>query len=667
MTLPDARVNKNLQGPGLRAQVQRIGGYLAGMIMPNIGAFIAWGLITALFIKTGWLPNATFAQLVDPMLYYLLPLLIGYTGGRMVHAQRGAVIGAIASAGVIIGGLPNVPEFTGGTPMFLGAMIMGPLAAFILKLFDKAVDGKIPSGFEMLVDNFSLGIIGLLLVLVGVVGVGPILAVIVGFLGAGVQILVNAGLLPLASIFVEPAKVLFLNNAINHGIFTPLAAIDVQTAGKSILFMVESNPGAGLGLLLAFMFFGPKSLRPATPGAIIIHFFGGIHEIYFPYVLAKPRLILAMILGGMTGVFVNVAMGNGLVGPAAPGSIFAVMTVTARGDHFGVALAVATSALVTLVVAAFLLKLDNSDDDGDLSAATASMEEMKGKKSIASTALAGAGTSSATPGRAVRSIVFACDAGMGSSAMGASVLRRKVQAAGFSDVTVVNKAIANLSDDVDLLVTHQDLASRAGQRSPSAALYTVDNFMASPVYDEIVEHLRVSNVPAAVGATAAGAAGTAAVTDAVPPASAVAAPSGLLSKDSIRLVGTATSRDEAITEAGELLVAAGAVDASYVAAMHERERSVSTFMGNGLAIPHGTNEAKGSIARSAVSFVRYSDGVDWNGKQATFVVAIAGQGDDHLSILSNLSKVFLDKSQIAALEAATTPEQVLEILGAVSA
>ena len=207
MTLPDARVNKNLQGPGLRAQVQRIGGYLAGMIMPNIGAFIAWGLITALFIKTGWLPNATFAQLVDPMLYYLLPLLIGYTGGRMVHAQRGAVIGAIASAGVIIGGLPNVPEFTGGTPMFRGAMIMGPLAAFILKLFDKAVDGKIPSGFEMLVDNFSLGIIGLLLVLVGVVGVGPILAVIVGFLGAGVQILVNDGLLPLASIFVEPAKV----------------------------------------------------------------------------------------------------------------------------------------------------------------------------------------------------------------------------------------------------------------------------------------------------------------------------------------------------------------------------------------------------------------------------------------------------------------------------
>jgi PTS system mannitol-specific IIC component len=261
MTLPDARVNKNLQGPGLRAQVQRIGGYLAGMIMPNIGAFIAWGLITALFIKTGWLPNATFAQLVDPMLYYLLPLLIGYTGGRMVHAQRGAVIGAIASAGVIIGGLPNVPEFTGGTPMFLGAMIMGPLAAFILKLFDKAVDGKIPSGFEMLVDNFSLGIIGLLLVLVGVVGVGPILAVIVGFLGAGVQILVNAGLLPLASIFVEPAKVLFLNNAINHGIFTPLAAIDVQT-GQVDPVHGRVEPGAGLGLLLAFMFFGPKSLRP---------------------------------------------------------------------------------------------------------------------------------------------------------------------------------------------------------------------------------------------------------------------------------------------------------------------------------------------------------------------------------------------------------------------
>ena len=653
----------------VRVRVQKFGTFLSNMIMPTIGAIIAWGLITALFIPDGWLPNEKIATIVGPAILYALPILIAYTGGMNVYGQRGGVVGAFSVMGVIMA--TSAPIFIGedgnASPMFLGAMIMGPLAAYVMKRLDALWDGKIRPGFEMLVNNFSAGIWAAIASIAGMFLLAPVLRAVISALGRGVEFLVDNNLLPLTSIVIEPAKVMFLNNAINHGVLTPLGLAEAAENGKSVLFLLEANPGPGLGLLLAYMFFGKGIARASAPGAAIIHFFGGIHEIYFPYVLAKPRLILAMILGGMTGVFVNVAMGNGLVGPAAPGSIFAVMTVTARGDHFGVALAVATSALVTLVVAAFLLKLDNSDDDGDLSAATASMEEMKGKKSIASTALAGAGTSSATPGRAVRSIVFACDAGMGSSAMGASVLRRKVQAAGFSDVTVVNKAIANLTDDVDLLVTHQDLASRAGQRSPSAALYTVDNFMASPVYDEIVEHLRVSNVPAAVGATAAGAAGTAAVTDAVPPASAVAAPSGLLSKDSIRLVGTATSRDEAITEAGELLVAAGAVDASYVAAMHERERSVSTFMGNGLAIPHGTNEAKGSIARSAVSFVRYSDGVDWNGKQATFVVAIAGQGDDHLSILSNLSKVFLDKSQIAALEAATTPEQVLEILGAVSA
>ncbi|HSF98279.1 MAG TPA: PTS sugar transporter subunit IIA, partial [Ornithinibacter sp.] len=416
-------------------------------------------------------------------------------------------------------------------------------------------------------------------------------------------------------------------------------------------------------LLLAYMFFGKGVARASAPGAAIIHFFGGIHEIYFPYVLAKPRLILAMIIGGMTGVFVNVAFDTGLVAPAAPGSIFAVYAATARGSFVGVTLAVALSALVTLVVAAFLLKLDKGEDIS-LDDAIGSMEEMKGKKSIASSALVGAGAATAArPGHAVRSIVFACDAGMGSSAMGASVLRRKVQAAGFTDVTVVNKAIAELTDDVDLLVTHQDLAHRAAQHSPSAALYTVDNFMASPVYDEIVEHLQVSNVAVSVGAGSA----AAPAPDAVALARPVSSAPSLLAPQSIRLTGTATTRDAAITEAGELLVAAGAVDPSYVASMHERERSVSTFMGNGLAIPHGTNEAKGSITRSALSFVRYSDGVDWNGKPATFVVAIAGKGDDHLAILANLSKVFLDKTQIAALEAATTPEQVLEILGAVQA
>jgi PTS system mannitol-specific IIC component len=646
-----------------RVHVQKFGTFLSNMIMPNIAAIIAWGLITAFFIPVGWTPNEKIATIVGPAILYALPILIAFTGGKNVYGTRGGVVGGFAVMGVIMA--TSAPVFIGedgnASPMFIGAMIMGPFAAYVMKRLDALWDGKIKPGFEMLVNNFSAGIWAAVASIAGMFLLAPVLRAVITALGNGVNFLVENNLLPLTSILIEPAKIFFLNNAINHGVLTPLGIAQAAEEGKSVLFLLEANPGPGLGLLLAYMFFGKGVARASAPGAAIIHFFGGIHEIYFPYVLAKPRLILAMVIGGMTGVFVNVAFDTGLVAPAAPGSIFAVYAATARGSFVGVTLAVALSALVTLVVAAFLLKLDKGEDIS-LDDAIGSMEEMKGKKSIASSALVGAGAATAArPGHAVRSIVFACDAGMGSSAMGASVLRRKVQAAGFNDVTVVNKAIAELTDDVDLLVTHQDLAHRAAQRSPSAALYTVDNFMASPVYDEIVEHLQVSNVPVAVGA------GSSPAPDAVAPAPAASSAPSLLAKQSIRLNGTATTRDEAITEAGELLVAAGAVDASYVESMHERERSVSTFMGNGLAIPHGTNEAKGSITRSALSFVRYSDGVDWNGKPATFVVAIAGQGDDHLAILSNLSMVFLDKTQIAALEAATTPEQVLEILGAVQA
>ncbi|WP_062429644.1 PTS mannitol transporter subunit IICB [Herbidospora daliensis] len=335
-----------VQGTGIKATIQRFGGYLAGMIMPNIGAFIAWGLITALFIPTGWIPNEMFAGLVGPMITVLLPVLIGYTGGRMVHGQRGAVVGAVATMGVVVGA---------DVPMFLGAMIVGPLAAFLLKLFDNAVKDRIKAGFEMLVDNFSAGIIGGAVALLGVWGIGPIIEAVTKVAGDAANWLVTAKVLPLASIVIEPAKVLFLNNAINHGVLTPLGAADVAEAGKSILFMLETNPGPGLGLLLAYFFFGPRALRPSAPAAIIIHFFGGIHEIYFPYVLMKPRLILAMIAGGASGILVFIATGSGLVASPAPGSIFAYLAVTPAGGYFGVLAGILVATGVTFVVASALL------------------------------------------------------------------------------------------------------------------------------------------------------------------------------------------------------------------------------------------------------------------------------------------------------------------------
>ncbi|MCO5973973.1 PTS mannitol transporter subunit IICB [Actinoallomurus soli] len=333
-------------GTGVKAQIQRLGGYLAGMVMPNIGAFIAWGLITALFIPTGWLPDKQFAALVDPIITLLLPVLIGYTGGRMVHGQRGAVVGAVATVGVVVGAK---------IPMFLGAMILGPLAAYILKKVDEFTAERTRAGFEMLVDNFTAGIIGGAAALFGVWGVAPVVRNVTTAAGHGVTWLINHHLLPLASVLIEPAKVLFLNNAVNHGVLGPLGVAEAAKHGKSILFMLESNPGPGLGVLVAYLLFGPKTLRPSVPAAIIIQFLGGIHEIYFPYILMKPRMILASIAGGAAGIGTFMVTGAGLVATPSPGSIFAYAAETPKGSWFGVFAGVLVAAGVSFAVGSLLL------------------------------------------------------------------------------------------------------------------------------------------------------------------------------------------------------------------------------------------------------------------------------------------------------------------------
>lgn len=653
---------------GVRVRVQKFGTFLSNMVLPNIGAFIAWGLITALFIEVGWITlvgdrvfgydgdygfvehlgawgdGAEGTGIVGPMITYLLPLLIGYTGGRMMYDDniRGGVVGAIATMGAITGA---------EVPMFLGAMIMGPLGGWSMKRLDALWEGRIRPGFEMLVNNFSAGIWGMVLAILGFVVAGPFVEAFSTLAEGVVDFLVENSLLPLTSIFVEPAKILFLNNAINHGVFTPLGTAESVADGESILFLIEANPGPGLGLLLAFALFGKGVARASAPGAAVIQFVGGIHEIYFPYVLMKPKLVAAVILGGMSGVATNLLFGSGLRAPAAPGSIIAVWLQAPASSLLGVTLSVVVAAGVTFLVAAFLLRLDRNDDrddEGDLSRATADMEAMKGKRSSVAGTLA---SSTAGSGGPIRSIVFACDAGMGSSAMGASVLRRKIQAAGHDEVTVVNAAIANLKDGFDVVVTHQDLTARARQRTPSAVHVSVDNFLGSPRYDEIVELVEQRN---ADGGTAA-----------VPATPEPAVAADVLPEGSIVLGGTAATREAAIQEAGELLVAAGVVEAAYVEAMHERERSVSTHMGNLLAIPHGTNEAKAMIRRTGLSFVRYAEPLDWGGKPVQFVVGIAGAGDDHLAILSRLGKVFVDREQVERLRTAATPAEVQAVLAAV--
>lgn len=470
----------------MKAKIQTFGRFLSGMVMPNIGAFIAWGLLTALFIEKGWFPNEQLSSIVSPMLTYVLPILIAYQGGKMVGGDRGALMGAIATIGVICG-----TEYT----MFMGAMIMGPLAGLVIKKFDKAVDGHIPAGFEMIVNNFSVGILGLIMAVIGYYLIGPFMGVILGALSAGVNVLVTHGILPLVTVFVEPAKILFLNNAINHGIFSPLGAEQIAETGKSVFYMIESNPGAGTGVLLAYMFFSKdKKTKDSAPGALIIHLFGGIHEIYFPYVLMNPLLLLAAIGGSLAAMTYYTVFDLGLSGPASPGSIIAFLLMAPKGSTLAVLLGVVIAAVVSFVIAIPIIRLTGNKHEGSLEDASAKMKDMKAAskgEAVSVSADAIEQQTVAIPAEKIKHIVFACDAGMGSSAMGASVLKKKIQKAGL-DIEVTHASVSSIPPEAQIVVTHQDLKERAMKSAPQARLVTITNFMTAPEYDELVESLKTN-------------------------------------------------------------------------------------------------------------------------------------------------------------------------------
>ena len=465
----------------MKEKVQVFGRFLSGMVMPNIGAFIAWGLITALFIETGWCPNEKLAQFVTPMSTVLLPLLIAYTGGSAVAGQRGGVIGAIATMGVIVGS---------DIPMFIGAMIVGPLAAWIIKKFDKAVEGHIKAGFEMLVNNFSLGIIGAILACLAMYGVAPLVTGMNSVMRAGVDVFVSHGLLPLAGIFIEPAKVLFLNNAINHGILSPMGIQQVEETGKSIFFLLEANPGPGLGILLAYCIAGKGNAKSSAPGAVIIHFLGGIHEIYFPYILMNPLLLISVIAGGASGIFCFNLFNVGLTAPASPGSIIAIMMMAEKHSYFGLIVGVAVSALVSFAISVPILKFMGKDTS--LEDAQRQKDAMK-KQAKGIAAETAATVPAANTGK-VTKIAFACDAGMGSSAMGATVLKKKLAAAGLEGIEVIHTPVSSIPADVQIVVTHEELGERAAHSNPNAERILITNFLAAPEYATLVENLKKRNL-----------------------------------------------------------------------------------------------------------------------------------------------------------------------------
>lgn len=609
------------KGSAAQEKMQKFGRFLSGMVMPNIGSFIAWGLLTALFIPTGWIPNEYLAAAGGPMSKWLIPLLIGYSGGAAVYQHRGGVLGAIATAGIIAGS---------DIPMFLGAMIVGPFGGWCIKKFDETFQDKIPTGFEMLINNFSAGILGGILALLAYAIVGPIVSSLNDVLRGGVEAIVNIGLIPLVSILVEPAKVLFLNNAINHGVFSPIGIQESQELGKSIFFMIESNPGPGLGMLLAFCLVGKGMAKSSAPGAVIIHFLGGIHEIYFPYILMKPILLLAVIPAGMAGVFTLSMLNGGLIAPASPGSIFAILAMTPKGAYFANIAAVVVATAVSFVISSIFIKA-SKDDSSSLEEAQQSMKDMKNRGKLPK-------DEKVVSGAELKKIIYACDAGMGSSAMGASALRNKLKKAGYGYISVTNCAIGNIPSDAQIVVSHEKLAERAIEDSPQAEHIFVQDFIKNDVYEQILAKLQNADKP-----------------EAVVPADEPAKPAEtsvqnvqdetILKRANIKLGLKSVSKEEAIKMAGNLLYESGYVGKEYIDGMLAREKTVSTYMEPGIAIPHGENAVKDSVKASGIVVLQFPEGIDFGTGKAKLIIGIAGKGDEHLSILANIAVALTEYSE----------------------
>ncbi len=621
----------------MKNKVQKFGKFLSGMVMPNIGALIAFGFLAALFIDTGWMPNEKLNSMVSPMLTYLIPILIASTGGSMVGGERGRVVGAIA----VIGAIMSDTSIT----MLMAAMVMGPLAGFCIKKFDQVMDGHMPAGFEMLINNFSAGIMGMLLAILGYAVVGPVMGVILSVLAAGVNVLVSHSLLPLVAIFIEPAKVLFLNNAINHGIFTPLATAQAAEAGKSIMYMLEPNPGPGLGVLLAYMFFcKDQKTKQSAPGAVIIHLLGGIHEIYFPYILMNPLVILAPIAGNMAAIFWFNLTGCGLVGPASPGSIIAYLMMTPGSDLWKVIVGVLIATGISFAIATPIVKMA-----GGKTSLEDAQSEMKAMKAEAKGETIQVAIKDASE---IKKIIFACDAGMGSSAMGATKFRNRLKKV-CPQIHVSNTSVDNIPADCDIAVVQTTLADRARKSAPQAQLVTIENFLADPALDELFEKLSKKTGNAESSKSEAEVGDSAKIKK---------EKSQILVREGIRLNQAPVSKEEAIQAAGELLQQLGYVEASYIDAMQEREKLITTYMGMGVAIPHGTSQAKGEVKKTGIVCLQYPEGVDFGDEKAQLVFGIAGIGDEHLELLAKICEVLEDEEVLEKMKNTSDLEWVLEQL-----
>lgn len=609
----------------VRENVQKCGKFLSSMIIPNIGVFMAWGIMATLFMPFGWMPNDTLAKIVHSMSIFILPIVIASSGGKLTGGIRGGIISIVAIMGVIA---------SSNIPMILGAMIIGPLSGLVIKKFDKVVINKVPIGFEMLVDNFSMGIIAVIMLIVGYYIVGPLVVMLTQITMVGMNMIIAKGLLPLTSIFIEPAKVLFLNNAINHGILGPLGIEQIQQSSKSIMFLLEANPGPGFGMLLAYCLFSRDNGKKMAWDAAVINFFGGIHEIYFPYIIKEPMLIIGTILGGMAGISTASILKVGLVSSASPGSIFTLIALSPKDEILKTVICVASATIVSFIVSVVLLKILHKNSSLNRVKEVNDMVKLDQLMS-----------------EEIKKIVFVCDAGIGSSAMGAASFRRKIRNLNLN-IIVENCSVDDVVAGTDLVISHSNLKERCEKSYPESKCVFIDNFFDDDKLDMLYEILKNKSINEAHEKENKKGKSELRFID---------EESSMLINENIILGLDSESKEEAITRAGRLLVDRGFVTEEYIASMKEREMAYSTYIGRGVAIPHGTSEGKERIKKSGVVILQYPKGVNFGQGIVYILIGIASTGEDHLKIMAHIAEMLENEELINRLDTISDKDELLRL------
>lgn len=460
-------------------KIHNVGRFYTKIIMKHIGIFIFVGMLFVVFHDHGWLPNGDIYAISQLVYIVILPALIAYEGGRLISGENGGILAVLVMSGML------VSESSAG---ILGAMIAGPFAGFLWKYEQKFLEEKAGSSMQMLAKNLALGITGAVLAVFVYYLVTPVFYLVTEAFCRGVDLLVSCRMIALAGAIIEPAKVFFLNNIVNHAVLVPLGMEQVQEVGHSVLFLLETNPGPGLGLLLALGYM-QKEKRTEYTAAVIAQTIGGIHEVYFPFVLSDLRLLLPLVLGGIAGDFCFVMLGAGVQGAVSPGSILIILLMSGKNGVLPVLAGISVSALVTFAGCLCVKGMGRKKEkEKELSGVAEESERGQLCMTVDSD-----NSRKKEYREKVTSVAVVCEGGVGSSAMGAALFRRVLARERIEGVRVEAYAADLVPETVQMIVCQKDYSEMLPGILKEKEVCTVENLMKTEEYERLSGEIRKRN------------------------------------------------------------------------------------------------------------------------------------------------------------------------------